>query len=154
MTNVVKTNHKCIYFKLHELLPPELYADENTGWDLISDELKITIDCIRGILGVPLIVNNWFWKGARVASGVRPRTGGVGVKNSRHRIPNADAADMISTKMTTPEMWKILEANVHKLPYPIRIERTYVSNGKRIPCTWLHVDTHNTSKQKIYYFNA
>lgn len=146
----MKTSKKCKWFKLYELLPPDMYRDENTGWNLIEDNLKETIDILRELFKVPLIINNWFWKGKRVASGLRPEKGGIGAIKSRHRIPYGDAVDIISTKMTTQQMWQIIDNNKDKLPYPIRIEKT--SAGK--PITWLHVDMNNTNKEKIYYFNA
>ena len=77
--------YKCKNFKLYELLPKEIYKDEEYGWELLDEKLKITINIVRDILGVPLICNNWYWGGSRNWCGYRPIDCKIGAKMSAHK---------------------------------------------------------------------
>lgn len=132
---------KSKYFKLYELLPKELYVDEEKGWDMIDAKLIETLDKIRGMLGVPLICNNWYWGGSRNYCGYRPKDCKIGAKFSQHKQGNA--VDLISKKMTAEQMRKIVIENQNKLPYNIRIERGV---------SWFHFDLKNMGV-KVYQFN-
>jgi Peptidase M15. len=135
--------NRCKWFKLYELLPPELYKNEEQGWDYFDARLLRSIDAIRDILNVPLICNNWYHKGKRKASGYRLQSSSIGAQFSAHK--QGMAADLISTRMTAEQMRQILILNADKLPYPIRIEKDV---------TWLHVDVRCSGKQKITMFNG
>ena len=138
--------YKCKWFKLSELLPQELFKDENKGWDIFDERLKITLDAIREILGVPLICNNWKHGGSRGHSGARTKNSPyfrLGSYHSVRKDRKVMAADVISTRMTAQEMRDILARNHSKLPYPIRIEEGV---------NWLHVDVAEVVGYKIYFF--
>ena len=147
------------HFQPHELVAKSIYdkyTDKKQIFALFEEDFLRTIDLIREWAGVGLTINNWFWKGARTQCGYRPKESTFGAPRSAHKpdLPKrkACAADIISPKMNTKQMWAIIDKNADKLPCKIRIERT--SGGK--PITWLHIDTNaaKTQKEKVYYFNA
>ena len=146
--------YKPKYFKPYELLPPEVYTykmynDEEEAYrvlnELMSYKLLVTMDVVRDIVGVPLIVNTWFQGGNRKYSGLRPKNCSVGVEKSTHKA--GEGVDSISNKKTAEQMRNDIEANKDKLPYPIRIEKDV---------TWLHIDTKDIeyNGKKIYYFKG
>lgn len=136
---------KSKHFKLTELLPKEVYIDENHGCDLMDDSIIDVIDWLKGLVGnsVRLIINNWNIGGARNNCGYRTADCTVGAPNSRHK--KGLAVDIISPDMTAEELRDLVELNKDTLPWPVRIEKNV---------TWLHIDTDNTTDEKIYYFNG
>lgn len=146
--NAPYTGFKCVNFALYELLPKELYVDEETGWDMFDEKLLRTIDVVRDILGIGLICNNWKHGGKRNYCGARTKDSDVYMYGSYHSVrPDRKvmATDLISPKMTAAKMRQILIENASKLPYPVRIE-----SGVK----WLHIDTASVVGYKIYFFNA
>ena len=142
------TATKTKYFKLHELLPPCLYSDEEHGWEWIDDRLKVTLDFIRELFGVPLICNNWKFGGKRRFCCARTPESSDYSYGSRHAFRTdrkVMAADVISTKMTAANMREIIKANESKLPYPVRLEKDV---------TWLHIDVDAVAGKKVYEFKA
>ena len=148
--------YKPKYFKPYELLPPEVYThkvynSEEEAYKVLNElmdyEFLVTMDAVREILGVPLIVNTWYQGGNRKYCGYRPQNCSVGVAKSQHKL--GKAADCVSNKMTASQMWEKLDADKDKLPYPIRVEK-----GAAI--TWLHCDNKDMDYkgQKIYYFQG
>ena len=138
--------YKCKHFTLSELLPKELMDKKSYGWGTFDERLKITIDVIRDILGIPLTCNNWESGGNRNYSGARPKDTPYYKYGSYHSIrPDRKvmAVDLVSTKMSASEMRIILVQNAKSLPYPIRIE-----DG----VNWLHVDLAAVPGYKIYFF--
>ena len=141
------------YFAPHELVPPDVYnlfQDKNMIYRLFDENALRVLDLIREWAGVSLTVNNWYWKGNRKDCGFRTANSPIGAKNSAHKL--AKAFDIVSPKITTSQLWELINKNQDKLPCKIRIEKT--SGGK--PITWLHFDTNAASTQavKVYYFNA
>lgn len=137
---------KSEYFKLYELLPKELYYDEESGWDWIDSRLIATLDWLRKETGVPLIVNNWKWGGKRNFCGARIPASADFSYGSRHTLRTdrkVMAADIISTKMSAAQMRNLIRRKKNELPYPVRIER-YVS--------WLHIDVDNPGLVQVYEF--
>ena len=139
---------KCRNFALYELLPKELYVDEETGWDMFDEKLLKTIDAVRDILGIGLTCNNWKFGGKRNYCGARTKDSDVYMYGSYHSVrPDRKvmATDLISPKMTAAKMRQVLVENSSKLPYPVRIEAGV---------SWLHIDTASVVGYKIYFFNA
>jgi len=145
--------YKCKYFAPHELVPKDIldqFVDENMVYGIFDQNALRILDMIREWSGVGLTVNNWSWKGVRTDSGFRKKNSPVGAQKSAHKL--GKAFDIISPKITTKQLWALIEKNADKLPCKIRIERT--CGGK--PITWLHFDTNvaPTQKDKVYYFDA
>ena len=140
--------YKCRNFALYELLPKELYVDEETGWDMFDERLLRTIDIVRDILGVGLTCNNWKFGGKRNYCGGRTKDSDVYNYGSYHSIRKdrkVMAVDLISPKMTAEKMRQTLVSNAKDLPYPIRVEAGV---------SWLHIDVAAVIGYKIYFFNA
>ena len=149
--------YKCNHFEPYELVSPEVYSiypDKAKIYELFDENALRILDMLREWAGVSLTVNNWWWKGnakdSRRDSGFRSKNSSVGAVNSAHKL--GKAFDIVSPKITTQQLWALIEKNADKLPCKIRIERTV--GGK--PITWLHFDTNAapTQKDKIHYFNA
>lgn len=140
--------YKCKFFKLYELLPKEIYKNEDEGWELLDEKLLRTIDVIREIVGVPLICNNWKFGGSRNLCGLRPKNCSIGAKFSAHK--DGKAVDIISSKMTAHDMRELIKKNKDKLPYNIRLEK-WDKNGNEI--SWLHIDSIDRGI-KVYEFRA
>jgi hypothetical protein len=146
--------YKCKYFGPKELVPPEIAQQyigrEDEIYGLFDENLLKTIDLVREWSKVGLTINNWSWGGARRNSGLRSQNSSVGAPKSAHKI--GKAVDIVSPKITTKQLWELIDKNQSLLPTKIRIEKT--SGGK--PITWLHIDTNAASTQnvKVYYFNA
>lgn len=141
-------SYRCKFFKLYELLPKELYKNEEEGWELLDEKLLKTIDIVREIVGVPLICNNWESGGSRNLCGFRPQNCSIGAKYSAHK--KSQAVDLISSKMTAHNMRELIKKNKDKLPYNIRLEK-WDKNGNEI--SWLHVDIIDKGV-KVYEFKA
>jgi hypothetical protein len=145
--------YKCKYFAPHELVPEEVYNKYFNKDDiyLLFDERALRIlDMIREWAGVGLTVNNWFWGGARTQSGLRDKNSPVGAPKSAHKL--GKAFDVVSPKITTQQLWTLLQQHIGELPCRIRIEKT--SGGHLV--NWLHFDTNAAPGQKeaVYFFNA
>ena len=145
--------YKPKYFAPQELVPKEFldqFADPNMVYGIFDENALRILDMIRDWAGVPLTVNDWQLKGNRKDSGFRVKNSTVGAQNSSHKF--GKAFDIVSPKITTQQLWALIDKNADKLPCKIRIERT--TGGK--PISWLHFDTNSaqTQKEKVYYFNA
>lgn len=142
------TGYRCRHFKLYELLPKELYIDEDMGWDLFDERILRTIDIIREIVGVKLICNNWYWKGKRNWSGARNKNSPdfrIGSCHSIREDRKVMALDVISPAMSAAEMRRLIVQRHTELPCPIRIE-----DG----VSWLHVDVKEQVGYMVYFFKA
>lgn len=141
----MKTNKKCKWFTIEELMPEELCKGANIDalWSLIDDNLKDVLDCIREIVGEPLICNTWHMGGNRRYSGYRPQNCSIGAAKSMHK--EGKAADLLCYKYTAQQMRDIIKANTDKLPRPVRIEKNV---------SWLHIDVKDIDykNEKIYWF--
>lgn len=143
------------YFKIQEFVEEITYKTwgEN-AWNFLDDRLLETIVILRrDILKVPLVCNDWCFKGNNTQRGLRSnlsylvkeKTDANKLYLSQHNM--GKAVDMVSSKMTAENMRKLIKANESKLPYQVRIE-----DG----VTWLHIDVMNalSQKNKIYFFKG
>lgn len=136
------------YFKLYELLPPELYKNEEQGWEIIDKKLLITLDFIRNLIKQPMVVNNWHnggaWKyrGARTTNSADYR---VGSYHSVRKDRKVMAADFSCALLSAEAIRTLIVQNADKLPYPIRLEKDV---------KWVHVDVAEKKGYKVYLFNA
>lgn len=139
---------KCKYFKLYELLPKELYRDENYGWDLFDERLLVIADEVREILGTPLICNTWKNGGVRRYSCARIPACKEYRRGSYHSIREdrrVMAIDLVSNDMSAENMRIMIKENASRLSYPIRIEEGV---------SWLHIDVAAKEGYKVYGFRS
>lgn len=139
------------YFKPYEIVSKTVYTiyrDESIKF--MDNRLLETLDVIREILGVPLVINDWYWGGKNQQRGLRENTcqivksKGTTLYLSSHCFGRA--FDAVSAKMSAENMRKKIVDNAYKLPYPIRMESNV---------TWLHVDLNMLSNApKITFFNS
>ena len=137
------------YFKPYEIVSKTVYTiyrDESIKF--MDNRLLETLDVIREILGVPLVINDWYWGGKNQQRGLRENTcqivksKGTTLYLSSHCFGRA--FDAVSAKMSAENMRKKIVDNAYKLPYPIRMESNV---------TWLHVDLNMLSNApKITFF--
>lgn len=140
--------YKCKYFKLYELLPEELYKDENTGWGLFDEKLLITADKIREVLGVPCVVNNWKSGGTRRYSCLRTKKSSYYAEGSYHSLRSdrkVMAIDMIPQGMTAAMAREKIMKHKDDMPFQMRLENNV---------TWIHADVAVKKGYKVYLFNA
>ena len=99
--------YKCRHFTLKELLPKELYIDEETGWEMFDEKLLRTIDVVRDIAGVPLICNDWASGGNRNYCGARTPKSKDYKSGSFHSVREdrpVMAVDLISLKLSAEQI--------------------------------------------------
>lgn len=137
------------YFKPYEIVSKTVYTiyrDESIKF--MDNRLLETLDVIREILGVPLVINDWYWGGKNQQRGLRENTCQI-VKSKGNTLYLSShcagrAFDAVSAKMSAENMRKKIVDNAYKLPYPIRMESNV---------TWLHVDLNMLSNApKITFF--
>lgn len=137
------------YFKPYEVVSKTVYTiyrDESIKF--MDNRLLETLDVIREILGVPLVINDWYWGGKNQQRGLRENTCQI-VKSKGNTLYLSShcfgrAFDAVSAKMSAEQMRKKIVDNAYKLPYPIRMESNV---------TWLHVDLNMLSNApKITFF--
>lgn len=129
------------YFKPYEIVSKTVYTiyrDESIKF--MDNRLLETLDVIREILGVPLVINDWYWGGKNQQRGLRENTCQI-VKSKGNTLYLSShcfgrAFDAVSAKMSAENMRKKIVDNAYKLPYPIRMESNV---------TWLHVDLNMLS---------
>lgn len=140
------TGYRCKHFKLSELLPEELYIDEDTGWVMFDERLLKTIDIVRGIVNVPLIINNWKSGGNRQWSGARTPKSKYYSKGSFHSVRDdrpVMAVDMISSRMSAEDIRQRVVERHLELPCPIRFEEGV---------SWVHLDVNEKVGYGVYFF--
>lgn len=138
------------YFKVYELVDKTVYTKyKDNSVRFLDNRLLITLDVIRDILGVPMVINDWYWGGNNQQRGLRTnicpivKSKGNALYLSNHCFGRA--FDAVSAKMTAEEMRIKIARNSHKLPYPIRMEQGV---------SWLHVDLNQLENQpKVIFFN-
>lgn len=125
--------YKPTHFRLEELVPRTIFEDYgDQAWEFLDSRLLYTIDCLREVLAIPLVVNTWLWNGDSHFRGYRPRTCEVGAANSQHR--HGRACDILCPRGNINSIrLKIIELN-HIFPYLAAIEDKV---------SWIHVDVRN-----------
>jgi len=123
------------HFKAHELVPPDVYKDRGEkALELIDVRILITADTLRNYWGA-MTINDWYWGGKRVASGLRTPDSPHYKPYSQHTFGRA--LDGIFAKVNA----EIVRQDILKYPdkYPfITFLETNIS--------WLHCDARNCER--------
>lgn len=138
------------YFKLYELVCPEVYNKfGDMAWQFLDDRTVITMDWIRRTLNRPITINTWHDGGEFDERGLRCiqckivhdkcLQGQIYV--SPHILGKAYDFDVEGMDAAEVRVW--IAINKEKLPYPIRLENNV---------NWVHLDTENTGV-KLQLFN-
>lgn len=139
--------YKCKYFKIHELVPPDIYKKYgDSAFQFLDPKMLYTIDKIRERYNTSLTINNYMWNGSYSQSGYRPVSSSVGASNSQHRHGRAFDCKLkgISAEQVREDI----------------LNDPYHEDFKYITCiemkvNWLHIDCRNYNKKtngilKIY----
>jgi len=127
------------HFALHEYVPPhiiELRGDK--AWELLDSRLLISDDGLRTRYG-SITINNWFWGGTRLWSGLRTPESPDYSLTSQHTYGRA--SDKLFNDVTVDEVRADILAHPEKYPLIMSLE---------LDVNWLHTDTRNCKRIKTY----
>jgi uncharacterized protein YcbK (DUF882 family) len=128
---MIKTKH----FSIHELVPPEIYEKfGERAWMFIDPRLVLLIHQLREEFG-RVSVNDYYWGGNRVASGLRVPTSPHYSPTSQHS--HGRAVDMIFNDISASDVRKRMTENPEKwlaIVPSITLESDV---------SWVHVDVRN-----------
>jgi hypothetical protein len=129
------------YFKIQELVPPAVYADQGErAWRLIDSGLVYMLNRLREAYG-PITINNWHIGGPREWSGLRTPDSPYYSVGSYHSC--GQAADGLFSKVDIGHVRnRILELD----EYPL-------VGGIELDVSWLHVDVRQRLGGKIITFS-
>ncbi|MFZ4705472.1 MAG: hypothetical protein ACOYMF_05635 [Bacteroidales bacterium] len=143
------------YFGIEELVCNHTFSKfENRSWQFLSTEfLHCLLIIRRDILKSKMICNNYNSAGGKfqqrglrcnLCDLVKSKTAAGKIYLSAHILGNA--GDFNIPGITAIEARKLIAANHHLLPVPVRMEEGV---------TWLHFDTYDSQNgQKITYFSV
>lgn len=133
--------YKCKYFKIYELVPKAVHkARGESAWSLLDSQALEMLDRIREFAG-PTTVNNWYWKGDRMWSGLRTPESPYYSPYSQHTYGRA--FDCITPQKTAQELREYILSTPDEFPY-IR--------GIELDVSWLHFDVGNRPGEGIVTF--
>ena len=138
------------YFKIKELVDKTTYEKwKESAWNFFGNDILETLLVLRrDILQVPLVINDWAFKGNCQQRGLRTNLSQL-VKDktdkgqlylSMHSM--GKAIDAVSSKLTAAKMRDLILKNQNLLPCNIRIEGGV---------SWLHFDVMDMGV-KVYVF--
>jgi len=131
---------KAKYFKIHELVPPQVYKDRGVrAWELIDSRLIDVIDALREEFG-PATINSWKWGGKFKWSGLRTASCKIGAKYSQHRFGRA--ADLKFKNFTPKQIRQFIRE------FPPHWAEAGIQCIENKTGTWLHVDVRNCTPIK------
>ena len=130
----------CEHFKIHELVPQQVYQDRGEkAWELLDERLLITLDQLRKRYG-PMTINNYYWQGDREWSGLRTKDSPYYSPYSQHSFGRA--ADCLFKKLSAEEVRQNILQYQNEFPE---------INSVELGVSWLHFDVRNCNRIKTYY---
>lgn len=131
----------CIYFKIHELVPPEVYKEKGEkAWELLDSRLLKQLDLLRIHFG-PMTVNNYYWGGTREWSGLRTPVSPYYSPYSQHTFGRA--ADCLFKNFTAEDVRQEILKRRNE-------EWCKYINSLELNVSWLHFDVRNCNRIKTY----
>ncbi len=135
--------YKPKFFKLEELVPPDVFALQGEkAWLAFDDRLLLTLDALRYEFG-PIIINTWhstalrFKYGKRSQLGLRTATFYRDIstfENSASQHKYGRAADMLFVEATVDRVRDTILNEPDRFP---------MIHGVEMDVPWLHVDCGN-----------
>jgi len=133
--------YKCKYFKIQELVPPDVYKDRgDKAWELLDDRLLRTLDMLRNRYG-PITVNNWSTDGNRQWSGLRTPGSPFYSPYSQHSFGRA--ADCLFKNHPAGFVRQEILYSPHEPPFEL-------IGSIELGVTWLHFDVRNCDRIKTF----
>jgi hypothetical protein len=139
------------HFRAFEFVPPEVYNHLGArSLTFVMDvRTLMTADKLREFFGVPIIINDWFWKQQQgipkrdwlTQRGYRPPKSKTGAKYSQHRFGRALDCTLVGISAT--EARDIVVNHPAQFPYITRVEDAV---------NWLHIDCANVFHHGIQLF--
>ena len=131
--------YKCDHFKIHELIPPEIFHSlGHRAWGLMDERILVTIDKLQERYGTTTI-NNYEWGGKRVASGLRTPTSPYYSPTSQHSFGRA--VDCLFRDIEVEEVRQDILMHADKYPH---------IHGIELGTSWLHIDCRNAQGIKTF----
>lgn len=129
-------------FDLFELVPPEIFALGEKGWDVFDLRILQTLDQLKKVLGYRMIVNTWNFKSRKYDNGnifkyrgFRPKGCGVGAVTGAHykgMAMDIDFYDMVTgVRISVKEIQRQIIKNKDKFPFIVGLE---------LNVAWNHID--------------
>lgn len=132
--------YKPKYFQPFEFVSRSVFNKRGEkSLQLLDDRILMTADFLRERYG-PITINNWYWGGDRVDSGLRTSTSNIGSDLSQHRFGRA--LDMLFQNVSVEEVREDILKNPEKYPYVTATE---------LGTSWLHIDCRNTTPILTFY---
>ena len=135
---------KSKFFKLHELVPPNILKlfNEEAAWGILDPKLIQMIDKIKETFpDGSMTINNYFWGGDREWSGLRTTDSSYYSVRSQHAL--GKASDAIFSH------YPIKEVRDYIIEHPEEFTQV---GGIELGVSWLHIDTRNRVDNKIKLF--
>jgi hypothetical protein len=140
------------YFKIEELVCPDVYKTfDQTAWQFFDSRLLITLETLRQRLNKRIIVNTWKSGGEFSQRGFRCIRCEI-VQNkifsneiyvSPHMTGQGVDFDVEGLVAEEVRLWIVKNANIW--PYPLRLEANV---------DWVHLDSRDAEKDKVYIFKS
>lgn len=136
--------YKCKYFKIHELVPPELYKkykdEEHRLWLLFDDRVLRTADALREKFG-SAVVNDWYNGGNFSQSGLRTKESESYSETSQHTYGRA-----LDLKFKGVDPQKIRDYIIDN-----PVEFYYIKGIEDFDkMSWVHIDVRNEDAMKVF----
>lgn len=139
---------KSKYFRIEELVSPELYKEKGEMcWQFIDKGLIQTIDSLREFFDAPITVNNWLYGGNLKQRGLRANKDKIVMDKKNYYVSQhclGKAVDINIKGYTVKEVYDKIVKHSNKFPYLTRIE-----NINKTP-TWVHIDCANVDNFTIF----
>lgn len=133
--------YKCEHFKIHELVPPQVYQDRGEkAWELFDERILMAIDDLRDSYG-SITINNYMYGGDREWSGLRTPDSPWYSPYSQHTFGRA--VDCLFKDADVEEVRKAILAD-DQIPYLPDI------TAVELDTSWLHIDCRNTEGIKTF----
>lgn len=144
--------YKCTYFKIHELVDPEIYHSRGEkAWQLFDYRLLELIDNLREHYreeyNASMTINDWKWGGNRQWSGLRTPSSKYYSSTSQHSYGRA--VDFILKDVKTKKRidMSIIRQEIIDNPDEFLFDPiTCIENFDGM--TWAHIDIRNWDKDQ------
>ena len=136
---------KSKYFKIHELVPKQMYYKygEN-AWRYIDRGMIRDIDHLKEVFNNgTMTINNYHWNGDRQWSGIRTYESMYYSYGSQHTYANA--VDIVYSDYSSEEVRQYILSHQDEFDWISRLEEGVA---------WLHIDGANTEFDYITTFKA
>lgn len=149
-------SYKCEHFKIHELVPPQVFKDRGEkAWELMDVKLLRTIDALREEFGSATI-NNYEWGGDREWSGLRTSDSPWFSAYSQHTFGRA--ADLIFKEVAAHEVRALIKqisgVSFQGCDYIKEFDNKRIIaahiHGLEEGISWVHIDVRNYDGLKIF----